>query len=290
MLDAGIPVRHAWQIVQPNNCLMSNLTGSRLCSIALLAFSCNFCFAQPSGQFSIDFDTSTPLIDMTGTFQVSDQIIGAGGQPIALNYGVGITHSTSGALRGNGTALVQIGDSDFLAARYRASGRVSGGGNNPIRVFLSVHLTGEGQIAGSVETRFSISVAYNLTFNPEEGDLEGSSRGSAAFSNLASGRVRSIDSISVGLPGGGDGSWEANMNIVPFKQLVGSAQVVLSGGRTVNARLTGHFDAGSGISVVRFAGTNVDRGSSAIFSLSTTDAGTEVETVHGKILGQRILF
>src|SRR5205085_7100090 len=102
MLDVGTPVRHARQIVQPNNCLMSNPTGSRLCFIALLTFSCNFCFAQPSGEFSIDFDNSTPLIDMSGTFQVNDQIIGAGGQPIALSFGVPITHSSSGGLRGAG--------------------------------------------------------------------------------------------------------------------------------------------------------------------------------------------
>jgi hypothetical protein len=227
---------------------------------------------------------------MTGSFSVNDQIIGAGGQPIPISFSVDLTHKSTGSLRGGGTAIVQVGDSDFLAAFCHASGRVSGGGNNPVRVFLSVHLTGEGQIAGTVETRFSISVAYNLTFNPESGALEGSSRGNATFSNLANGRIRSIDSISVGLPGGGDGSWEANMNIVPFNRLIGSAQIVLSGGRTVNGQLAGHFDAGSGLSVVRFMGTNVDRGSAATFSLSTTDAGTDIETVHGKILGQRILF
>src|SRR4051794_19317945 len=191
MLDVAIPVRHARQIVQPNNCLMSNLTGSRLCFIALLTFSCNFCFAQPSGEFSIDFDNSTPLIDMTGSFSVNDQIIGAGDQPIPLSFGVAITHSSSGSLRGIGSAIVQIGDG-FVAANYRASGRVSGGGNNPVRVFLSVHLSGEDNLAG-VETRFAISVAYNLTFNPEEGDLEGSSSGNATL-NQAKGRIRSIDS------------------------------------------------------------------------------------------------
>jgi hypothetical protein len=239
---------------------------------------------------SFDFDNSTPLIDMTGDFQVSDQIVGAGDQPIALNFGVGLSHRSNGALRGSSpTAIVQIGDSDFLAAFSHVSGRVSGGGVNPIRVFLVVHLTGEGQIA-TVDTHFSISVAYNLTFNPENGDLEGSSRGTAVFSHLATGRIRSIDSISVGLPGGGDGSWTANMNIVPFKRLIGSAQIVLSGGRSVNGRLAGRFGAGSGISVIHFGGTNVDRGSSAIFSTSTDDEGTSIETVHGKILGQRILF
>ncbi len=227
---------------------------------------------------------------MSGGFQVSDQIIGAGGQPIPISFSVNLTHSSSGGLHGSGTAIVQIGESDFLAAFCHANGRVSGGGANPVRVFLVVHLSGEGQIASTVDTRFSISVAYNLTFNPEQGDLEGSSSGHATFSNLGGGRIRTIDNISVGLPGGGDGSWEANMNIVPFKRLVGSAQIVLSGGRTVNGVLLGHFNAGSGLSVIHFGGTNGDHGSSAVFSTSTSDAGTDVETVHGRILGQRVLF
>jgi hypothetical protein len=80
------------------------------------------------------------------------------------------------------------------------------------------------------------------------------------------------------------------MIVVPFKKLSGSAQIVLSGGRPINGALTGHFFEGSGISSLKFMGTNVDRGSSANFSVSTTDAGTSLETVHGKILGQRILF
>jgi len=266
---------------------MSNLTRNRLWFIAILTLSCNFCFAQPSGEFSFDFDNSTPLIDMTGDFQVADQIIGAGGQPVPLTFGVGLTHASSGALRGSSTALVQIGN-DFVAARYHASGRVSGGGPNPIRVFLAVSLIGEGTVGG-LDTHFKISVAYNLTFNAENGDLEGASRGHASLTRLGGGSINSGD-LSVSLPGGGDGSWSIDMTVVPFRKLSGSAQIVLSGGRPVNGALAGRFFGGSGVSVLQFTGTNVDRGSSATFSITTTDAGPALETAHGKILGQRILF
>jgi hypothetical protein len=218
---------------------MSNLTRNPLRFIALLAFSCNFCFAQPSGQFSLDFDNSTPLIDMNGEFQVNDQIIGADGQTIQLNFGVAVTHAANGALHGNGTALVQIGDADFVAAFSRASGRVSGGGGNPVRVFLTVNLRGEGRVAER-DTIFNITVAYHLTFNPETGALEGASRGHATFSQLGGGRISS-DAISVGLPGGGDGSWSVAMNVIPFKTLSGSAQITLSSGRSVNGALAGRF-------------------------------------------------
>lgn len=265
---------------------MTNLTTKRLWFIAALAISCNFSFAQPSGQFSLDFDNTTPLIDMNGNFNVADQIIGADNQTIPLNFAVGINHRANGALLATGGTIVFIGN-DAVAAAYRASGRVSGGGDN-LQVFLTVRLKGEGTVAGR-NTKFSIVVAYRLIFSSDNGDLEGASRGSASFSALGGGNIRS-DSIAVGLPGGGDGSWSVNMNVVPFKKLSGSAQIVLSGGRPVNGLLSGHFFEGSGFSVLRFMGTDGDRGSAATFNFTTTNEGNDLQTVHGKILGQRVLF
>src|SRR5947199_4015314 len=146
MLDAQSGLRHSRRIVQPNR-FMTNLIRNRFWFVGVLALSCNFSLAQPSGEFSVDFDNSTPLIDMSGGFQVADQILGADGQTVPLNFGIGITHLSSGAIRGAGTAIVQIGD-DFVAAFYRANGRVSGGGENPIHVFLAVSLFGDGTVGG----------------------------------------------------------------------------------------------------------------------------------------------
>lgn len=285
MLDAQFTLRHPRPVVQPIR-FMTNLTRNRLWFIAVLALSCNLCFSQPSGQFSINFDNSTPLIDMNGDFNVADQIIGADNQTIPLNFGVAINHRPNGALVGVGATIVQIGN-DFVPAVFHASGRVTGGGDN-LQVFLVVSLKGEGTVAGR-DTKFKIGVAYRLKFNSDNGDLEGVSRGSANLSGLGGGRIRS-DEISVGLPGGGNGSWSIAMNVIPFNKLSGSAQVQLSGGRTVNGTLNGHFSPGSGISVLRFGGTDGDHGSSSTFSFMTTDSGTDLQTVRGKILGQRVLF
>ena len=270
---------------------MTKPTRNRLWFIAVLALSCNFCFAQSSLPFSFDFPNTTPLIDMNGVFQVSDVIVGA--VPVQLNYGVGIDHDSRGVLRGSGTALVLIGN-DPQAASYRANGRVSGGGNtnNPVQVFLSVNLRGDGNVAG-VNTRFSISVAYHLTFNPATSRLEGSSRGKMVLAGIGQNRISS-DEITLPLPSGGDGSWTMNGTVVPFNRMVGSAQIILSngdpsGGRGVNAFVSGQFDP-AGISGARFVGTNVDRGSSGTFSFSTTEtADVVLETIQGRILGQRVL-
>ena len=269
---------------------MTILTRNRLWFIAILALSSNFCFAQSSLPFSFDFPNTTPLIDMNGVFQVEDVIVGGGGVPVALNFGVGIDHDSRGVLRGSGPALVQIGN-DFQPATYRANGRVSGGGDN-LQVFLSVNLRGDGVVAG-VSTRFAISVVYHLTFNSDTSRLEGSSRGRMVLAGVGQSRISS-DSISVGIPSGGDGSWTMNGTVVPLNRMVGSTQILLSsgdpsGGRGVNAFVSGRFDPNA-ISVARMVGTNVDRGSSGVFSFTTTEEGEVVlETIQGRILGQRVL-
>jgi hypothetical protein len=268
---------------------MTILTRNRLWFIAILALSSNFCFAQI--QFSFDFDKTNSVIDMNGVFTVSDTIVGGGGVPVDLSYGVGINHDARGVLRGSGFNGLQIGN-DPLGATYRASGRVSGGGDNPVQVFLAVTMRGEGPIA-SVNTRFSISVAYHLTFNPETSRLEGSSRGKMVLAGIGQSRISS-DDISVGLPSGGDGSWTLNVTAVPLNKMIGSAQILLSsgdpsGGRGVNAFVSGHFEPNA-ISFARMVGTNVDRGSSGTFSFTTTEEGEVVlETIQGRILGQRVL-
>jgi hypothetical protein len=267
---------------------MTNLIRNRLWFIPVLALSSNLCLAQL--QFSFDFANTNAIIDMNGVFQVGDQIIGSSDVPVALNFGVGLNHDARGVLRGSGPTIVQIGN-DLQPAFFRANGRVSGGGDNPIQVFLAVQMQGDGIVAG-VSTHFTISVAYRLTFNPETSSLEGSSRGKIAVAGSGQSRIAS-DSISVGIPSGGDGSWTMNVNVVPLSRMIGSTQIILSSGdpssgRPVNAFVSGHFDPTT-ISFARMVGTNVDRGSSGIFSFSTSETGVALETIQARILGQRVL-
>jgi hypothetical protein len=286
MLDAPFPLSHPCRNVQPNR-FMTNLIRNRLWFVPILALSSNLCLAQL--QFSFDFPNTNAIIDMNGVFQVSDTIVGGGDVPVDLIYGVGIDHNARGVLRGFGPAIVYIGN-DPLPAIYRANGRVSGGGDN-IQVFLAVNLRGEGTVAG-VNTRFSIFVAYHLTFNPETSMLEGFSRGKVVLAGIGQSRISS-DEISVALPSGGDGSWTLNVIAVPLSKMVGSAQIILSsgdpsGGRGVNAFVSGHFEPDA-VSVAHLVGTNGDRGSSGTFSFTATEEDVVLETIQGRILGQRVL-
>src|SRR5881394_3353821 len=120
-------------------------TKSRLFLIPVLLCSLLPCFAEaPSGQVTLSFDPAVvPIWDFSGTLQPTNlTILGAGGAPVPLDLAVDLTHEAGGRLRGSGMTVIGIG-TDTLAADYRASGRVSGGGN-ATKVNLSIRASGPG--------------------------------------------------------------------------------------------------------------------------------------------------
>src|SRR5436305_11926319 len=119
--------------------IMSRLLKNRCWWIVAFVLCAKVCFGQaPSGDFDFTFDPSLdPIINMSGTFQSDQTIIGAGGTETPITISVDITNAVSGGLKGSGFGIVQVGN-DVLGAAYTASGRVSGGGGAPTRVVLSV--------------------------------------------------------------------------------------------------------------------------------------------------------
>jgi len=241
----------------------------------------------PSGEFSIDFDaSSTPLIDLSGSFETSQSIIGAGGTTTPLVFSLNLTNDPSGRIRGTGAAIVQIGDA-FVVGNYVANGNVSGGGVHDTRVSLVVRITGEDVIAGQ-ETTFSISIRYNLTLSVDDGELQGTARGSAHFSKLGNGKIRE-DFATVPLPGGQDGSWSVTLNVVPLLKLGGTGTISLPNGRNLQGTISGSYSSGSGIAHIKLTGVGSDKGFSVTFTTSDSDEGPQLETVRGRVLGQTLL-
>jgi hypothetical protein len=197
----------------------------------------------------------------------------------------------NGSIKGSGFTVVPIGDNSFPAASYIANGRVSGGGLKPIRVVLSVRMNGDDAIVG-VQTKFSITLRYNLIFNSETGALEGPCVGFARLGWLGNSPIRS-DFVSIPVPSGSDGSWAAAMNIIALNRLSGTGDIIvgsLPGSRAIPGRLNGSFSPASGRSVIRFTGIDEGKGASATFILFSSESGTTVDVAHGKVLGQTIRF
>src|SRR5262245_7008722 len=110
---------------------MTRSTKLRLLLLPTLAFLMQISFAAvPSGEADFFFDSGVlPLYDFSGTFQPTNGTIrGAGGQDVPFSSAVDLVHDAHGRLTGSGITTLGIG-TDFVAADYKASGRVSGGGN-----------------------------------------------------------------------------------------------------------------------------------------------------------------
>lgn len=281
---------HSGQPVQTNHPPSRlRLAGARFFFLlTLLTFLARFARADaPSGQFSFAFATSSiPLIDLSGSFDTSQSIIGAGGTTTPLVYSLNLTNDPSGRIHGTGAAIIQIGN-DFVVGSYVATGSASGGGAQPTRVSLIVRLTGEGPIAGT-ETSFTIAIRYNLTLNVSDGELQGTARGFARFSHLGSGLIRE-DFAAMPLPGGINGSWSVTLNVVPLLQLAGTGTISLPNGRNLQGMISGTYSSGSGIAKIRLTGIGSDKGFSVTITTSSSDSGPQLETVRGRVLGQTLL-
>ena len=233
----------------------------------------------PNGTVSFSFGVDTvPIYDLSGSFQIDQTMIGAGGAEVGLSYSVDLTEDVRGTLTGSGETLLVVGN-DFVAAAYTVRGKISRVAD-VTRVLLTVRLTGEDVIAG-VSTPFNIQLVYTLAITPETRTLDGTVRGSARFGQLGSSRIHS--DVSIGLPGNADGGWTLQMNIVPLNQLAGSALIVLSNGRVLQAHLGGHYSVRLDQSTVHVTGFGDSRGNSA-----TVVFATDVSFLQGQVFGQAV--
>jgi hypothetical protein len=274
---------------------LTNRRFSRIAAVAAVCLLIVFALAPrpswaqaPSGNFTFSFDAATtPLIDLSGQFDISQNIVGSGGTltPLIL-HSLTLTNDPNGKLHGSGVVIVEIGN-DVVAAAYTARGNVTGGGLHPTRVALTVRVSGNDTIANNQNTPFTMSLRYNLFLDVENGTLQGSARGSVNLGPLGTGTVRD-DSNVVNLPGGIDGSWSANLTVIPLNKLSGTGFISLPNGRNLQGLISGSFSANTGISKIKLTGTGSDKGFSVTFTTTASEQGLQLETVRGRILGQSV--
>jgi len=265
---------------------MTRPTKLCLLLLSLLASSIRLCSAAvPSGEADFFFDSNVlPLYDFTGTFQPTNGTIrGAGGQDVPFSSAVDLVHDAHGRLTGSGTTTLGIG-TDFVAADYKASGRVSGGGT-ATRVNLTTRFKGTGVISG-LTTTFNISVTYKLEVNNSDGTLVGPARGEASFSRVGGGKVNS--DVAVPIATGTNASWVLQLFITPLKKLGGSGNVILIDGRTLTGDLLGSYSSQKGQANLKWTGLNDSKGSSLKITMATVGETNLLLSLKGKVLGQSI--
>ena len=256
-----------------------------------MVFSAAAAYAQvPSGQVVLSFgNSSSPVIDLSGEFNPTNQVlIGAGGQDVPVSFsGVLINVNPNGKITGSGSATVFVSGNPF-AVFYRVNGKMSGGGSKPIRAHFTLNAHGNGSL-GNQANNLSLVITYNLTYNPDDVSLEGTSRGSLNMS--ASGKSKINSPVGVQLPPSSDGSWISELDVIPTKKISGSGMVLIlpSASRVLGGNLSGNFSSSQNLSKIKLKGTGATKGFNVQFNLGVNaEGGTELETMRGKVLGQTV--
>jgi hypothetical protein len=280
-------------VQQPNYTRMTKLS-LRGAALALVIFLGRAAFGQDTNStantFTLTFDkTTVPLIDFTGSFTPTNQtILSASGfeVPLAFSSDLAITNDGRGRLRGSSPAiLMQIGNDDPIVTSYRAVGSVSGGGTRPIRVNLTLLLSGFDQPVAGVNAKFRIVITYHLFLDTDNWVLTGTSRGSIRIPGVTTGRINTT--VSVPVPGSPDGTWSIDLNTLTLNHIGGSGVITTPAGRTLPGKLSGSVSR-QGLWRVRFTGTLDGKGSSATINLLPDESGPNLQTMRGRILGQTV--
>ncbi len=232
----------------------------------------------PSGPVSFSItNPAAPVYDLTGSYQFDQEVTAAGGRTVKVGLAFSVAQDAAGRLHGSGVTNVLV-DNEPVAASYRVSGRVTGGGNKAARAMLSIRW--QAQDPAATNGPFTISVQYNLEVRA--GLLNGQTRGRASFFRLGSGSIKT-PIAGVPLPAGADGTWRVRMNI---QWPGGTGSIILPNGRSLQTGLTDSFSARSGLARIKHAGTGGDRGTtlSVIFS----PASGALDSLSGRVLGQTV--
>jgi hypothetical protein len=258
---------------------MRLLTVSALLFVATLGLA-----AAPTGHFEFYFTTnSAPIWDLSGTYQLQQIINGTAGQQIPVQFGVLLEQDDNGQLVGAGASTGMIG-TNAVAGKFRVYGRVFTS-NGQTRARFTAVFVGRGTIAGTL-TRFTVSVQHDAILDPAQLRLTGNARGSAGFSKLTGGPIRSSSLIA--LPNGNDGSWTLSMDLIPLDSPAGNAAIRLVTGRQLLFDISGSQNVNAATARLLLRGFGTAAGSN--FELRTSGATNRLDSIKGRTFGQSINY
>ena len=250
----------------------------------------------PSGVITNFISGQTaPVYDLTGSYAFDQQILGVGGTPIDLSFGVTIFQGVQGQLRimdpTSPFTFVNIGNNQVVA-RYSLNGRILTSKGETHAKF-NVHLHNTDVVAGVVR-HFNINLRYDLIVSPGTlglpGSMAGTVRGTAQIEGFGSGSVAdTVSTVLPSSPGLVDGSWNLSMNILPLGHLSGTGTVTLSNGRALQMRLSGNFSEATGLSKVNLNGIQGSQGNTLHVEFLNTTNGVAIQTLRGHLFNQQVL-
>ena len=267
------------------------ITKSRAVASLILAASLQFGMAQVGlfGSGSLAIGTDAPVFDLSGDYSFTQTYTATDGSSGDIVIVFTMSQDSHGRLSGSGSAiLVQIGDS-VVAASYRLSGRVTGGGGLVHRAIFTVNMNGNDVVAG-ILTQFHITANFNLAIERPDTNgvfqlVDDGSVFNANFQKLGSLKVFMTD-ISSPVPT--DGTWTINTESINFgNRMTGTGSIALSNGRTLSMGLSGSNVPKQGVAKVHLSGKQTGQGSSVSFSVVPNSSTTPI-SLTGTVMGQSV--
>lgn len=246
--------------------------------------------AAPSGTLNFYFTTNdspghtffSPIYDLTGSYQLTQQVIGVDGLPIDVTFGISIVQDDLGRITGNDVTIIFF-NGNVVGGEYKVRGKVTGAGGFA-RLRMHVHIVANGIVVNREVTRAVFDIDYDATTDLS-GMLNGGSKGRVSFSGLGRGKINS--EFSTTIPAGIDGSWVLTANVFPLRPLSGSATAVFQSGRIVLFNVSGSYSTRRDETSLRLRGVGPSRGAKLNLML---DGNSELLNLSGKILGQKVLL
>ena len=253
--------------------------------VGILALTTSVAYgAMASGTYSVEFDGSASLWDVSGTYDASFD-------PIEINYTLSM--DPSGKFTGEGSASISGYEDGYyvdLHADFTFVGSVKSAGN-VVRVNMSMKMTGSGEVAGYYAT-FAASIKEALEVDASTRQLVGTLSGKVSVAIPGQGKASQAipqTDYAVSLPPDMSGIWELDLDVVPADtKYIGSGEVRLSNGTSFGFTLGGTYSVKTDLTKLTLKG--IPPYSNLNVSLAATNVTSElnIQTLKGKLLGQKI--
>lgn len=257
------------------------------------------CRAQVDVPPTVSFDLGdadhpdTQLWDLSGSYRFDLLLEQPDGVEVPVRLGFVLIQDGNGRLSSpaqDNTEEMEYGDNGFFAVHPRVIGKVTGSGGTA-RVHLSIHVTGNGQLAGVNVNSLNAFFKVDAESDPTTGNLLGTRTAKISLDFGGKGRVHGkVFDFATPMPQGANATWTLSLQMAVLHRITGTGTITTPS-RVLGLDLNGAFRHGA-FKVLAKGANNVPnavdgRGCKAKIQLPTT---FDSLLLNGKLLGQRFFF
>lgn len=267
-----------------------------------LQLSSQLCRAQVDVPPTISFDlgdSNSPnaaLWDLGGDYHADLLLEQPDGAEVSVGLSFTLVQDGKGHLSSpphiNNTYDMEYGDNSVFAVLPRVKGKVTTSSPGIARVHLSIHVSGEGQLAGRTVNSLSGSFTLDAETDPTTGDLVASRTAKVSLDFGGQGHAHGkVFDFDISTPQGANSTWTLTLQPAVLHRINGTGTITTPS-RVLGLDLGGAF--GSGVLKIRATGANNvpnaqdGRGCKAKIVVTSPFDSLDTLFLNGKILGQRV--